>query len=513
MSEDTAENMEEMLELSSNNHVPDLLRELCELREKGSFCDVVVEVQSRRYLAHKALLSSTCRYFRSLFLDVPCSSMGPFLVDFLTMRTFELVVNFIYKGQIRASRKEMRGLCYAAVDLGMDCLAEACKPFNLVEDIENDMENDDCGSIEQGTQAFTEDLHGNDGQKDRTDVPAMPAIEDKAVLVNCSVSKHINMNNPIPLEDGCDKIRNASTMVGEIKIEPLESEGAAGGDENIEEAYREFDNLNIKFDGKVERVKEDSYVAKPIGYHQLNEPYTQFTDDIPMGIPCQVCDEFIGESDDCVRGHARSVHLDVAAMSCRICGKKFRLLNNAEQHVVLHMGVTALHCHDCRKQFYSEERLILHRAQSCGKKLKAPWQGGRLARADPAATGVRAASSSLPSLPPAPAPPQSAAPLAPGNSVVWCRTCGEMVFKSMTALRSHARTHVDTSSLLCNVCGQQSTFISNLIKHALLHVGVFLYECETCGKRFLMRCRLIVHQRGCRGSRAGAQASAVANSY
>uniref|UniRef100_S4RJ16 C2H2-type domain-containing protein n=1 Tax=Petromyzon marinus TaxID=7757 RepID=S4RJ16_PETMA len=151
---------------------------------------------------------------------------------------------------------------------------------------------------------------------------------------------------------------------------------------------------------------------------------------------CQVCDEFIGESDDCVRGHARSVHLDVAAMSCRICGKKFRLLNNAEQHVVLHMGVTALHCHDCRKQFYSEERLILHRAQSCG------------------------------------------------NSVVWCRTCGEMVFKSMTALRSHARTHVDTSSLLCNVCGQQSTFISNLIKHALLHVGVFLYECETCGKRF-----------------------------
>ncbi|XP_032824083.1 uncharacterized protein LOC116950447 isoform X1 [Petromyzon marinus] len=488
---------EETFQLASNKQLSDLLRELCELRERGSFCDVVVEVQSCRYLAHKAVLSSTCRYFRSLFLSAPCSSMGPFVVDFLSIRTFELIVDFIYKGRIRASRDEMRGLYCAALDLGLECLEEACRPFKSETDDWGD--GSAGGESDEGSDvrmSVVEMQRAEETQEAPTAAVDLSGRQACATVTATATIKHRMWNRElevaacrsVPRDQGGDAADASTPLLLDVKEEPFSA--SENGDDDCNGDYNGASAETPPPGGDSTAPPAGNGTAPP--YAILGGSGAGFGEELQ----CQACGEFVGENDTSLREHARAVHLDRATLSCRVCGKKFSLLSNAMQHVVVHTGIAVLQCHDCRRQFVSETRLNLHREHHCKKLKQLLARGGGEAGGPPG----RAKS--------AWAADEAAA--AAAGEVVACRTCGISVLKTMAALREHARLHVDTVSLVCGVCGLQSTFLSNLIKHALLHVGVFLFMCDACGKRFPVRCRLHEHQKsGCRALNASATTSSL----
>ncbi|XP_078467454.1 uncharacterized protein LOC144730664 isoform X2 [Lampetra planeri] len=361
---------EETFQLASNKQLSDLLRELCELRERGSFCDVVVEVQSCRYLAHKAVLSSTCRYFRSLFLSAPCSSMGPFVVDFLSIRTFELIVDFIYKGHIRASRDEMRGLYCAALDLGLECLEEACRPFKSETDDWGD--GSPSGESDEGSDvrmSVVEMQRAEETQEAPTAAVDLSGRQACATVTATATIKHRMWNRElqvaacrsVPRDLGGDAADASTPLLLDVKEEPFSA--SENGDDDCNGDYNGASAETPPPGGDSAAPPAGNGTAPP--YAILGGSGAGFGEELQ----CQACGEFVGENDTSLREHARAVHLDRATLSCRVCGKKFSLLSNAMQHVVVHTGIAVLQCHDCRRQFVSETRLNLHREHHC-KKLK-----------------------------------------------------------------------------------------------------------------------------------------------
>uniref|UniRef100_S4R7M7 Zinc finger and BTB domain containing 39 n=1 Tax=Petromyzon marinus TaxID=7757 RepID=S4R7M7_PETMA len=528
---------DEQISLSTGKQLSDLLRELSALWLRGSFCDAVVEVQSRRYLAHKAVLSSTCTYFRGIFLDTPCSNMGPFVVDFLTEKTFDQVLDFVYKGNVSVGREDLRELLKAAQSLGIECLEEVCRVFvtDDVEDCFPDKDTDatyisesgqydcveqhelehDLGSTVAGIAFITsnnETLLPHEGggafKKRRSSLlssdhhnshlcepprlgmtDTLPPFRNKECIVICpiiirlnrevvtsKITKTIYVKTEPNEEPPCKVARTESTRANASQVSGL---AVADGRSQETGGFRVTDIAALDgcsredLDGCAEPGASDLLAGQSAAGAPQHE--IGVAQIAAEHVQCQVCGDTMDENISSLREHA-AIHVDRETLKCRVCGRGFTTFNNAVQHVYKHCGVTVLACHDCGKTFLSLTRLTLHYLNHCRKKRPPPPL--------PSVPFVRP----LEYRPPDDSGEHHASSYAP------CQICGLPVHQKMAYLRSHARSHVDLEHLLCMVCGLKLTCSSNLIKHALLHVGVFLFACPICEKRFAMQCLLQQHQ-------------------
>uniref|UniRef100_S4RW85 Zinc finger and BTB domain containing 1 n=1 Tax=Petromyzon marinus TaxID=7757 RepID=S4RW85_PETMA len=491
----------EELSLVNDNHLPDLLRELCELREKGSFCDVVVEVQSRRYLAHKAVLSSTCRYFRSLFLDVPCSSMGPFVIDFLTIKLFHQILEFVYKGHIKADKVEIRDLYKAAKDLGLDCLEEICQrtvPLEYLEEC-SDSESEISQSLSDAGAQMSPSADGcvEDGgaisAEIHNDVDGGGKTNAKHKAENCvtknkgeksrqsndarsSDSVHSQPCNGNKLQKSVKAGKNSEQ---EFCISNVESMSRRAGERAVAEAppdkhdsAQRRGDLNYTTVGicevKMEPLDEEAFILPSrkesclshVGL-KANDNENEMVQSSDVGaadsfVLCQVCGEFVQEMG--LKDHA-AVHLDLATMECKVCGVAFGSFGEAVEHVLLHTGITASPCEGCGEVFLSKDSLSLH-VRDCGKgEPKDHLDDFQMDESEGLDGG----------------PPER----------VFCQVCGVSLPRKFLAVRKHAKCHVDSEKRECRVCGRKCNYLSNVIKHTLIHIGVCLFTCDICGKKFL----------------------------
>uniref|UniRef100_A0A8C4NKJ2 Uncharacterized protein n=1 Tax=Eptatretus burgeri TaxID=7764 RepID=A0A8C4NKJ2_EPTBU len=506
-----ANGMEETFSLRNTKIMPDLLQELCELRLTGSFCDVVVEVQSRRYLAHKAVLSSTCRYFRSMLFSVPCSSLGPLVVDFLSVPAFERVLDFLYRGEAQAGRRDVRELHQAARSLGLDALEQACFPLlELVagDEVEEgptttspyDPETSEHslseiaqlvrrGKMVAGTAVQTEgaspdDDHGGEVTACHIEAEAVGQGEcdNSSPHTGCQFSgssRRVEESCYNGAGDVCQlETHDASMKVATVKTEQeddytcrfsasatVTNSASAGATTGQNATFTSTDpGYNVI-------GAEGKYMAGG-GYNRMaTELASSVAPCVESGttgsfVHCQVCGEPLVETESSLREHAVQ-HVNRETLECRVCGRKFSLFNRAVEHVLSHAGVNIVSCADCGKKLLSHTRLNLH-LKSC-----------KMRRA------------SLASAPPW-------AVTAVGNVAAGCmpcQVCGAAVVKKMSLVRKHARMHVDMNKLTCEVCGLHTSSSGNLVKHTLLHIGVFLFECDICGKGFPFQSLLQQHQK------------------
>uniref|UniRef100_A0A8C4N4Y4 Uncharacterized protein n=1 Tax=Eptatretus burgeri TaxID=7764 RepID=A0A8C4N4Y4_EPTBU len=403
----------------------DLLQELYELRITGSFCDVVVEVQSRRYLAHKAVLSSTCHYFRSLFLAEPCSTLGPFVLDFISVETFEQVLDFIYRGQLSVPRADLSRLRAAAIALGLHCLQEACGP---AED-----DSDLWGAPEGAMDTCDDDSSRKDGNS--------PAREP--VFPDCS-----------GYEEGAEGNGNHSPLETSCNDPPLVPEQIVNNEES-NTVLPPADLCNTEpVHIKTESCEESDKNQETPSESYMMPSFSSTPESVLIGSEGRyVC------------------HKDVTWRTYAHCkpeiGSTVSGAPPSPRRSCLNPSTTLL-----------PQSLVLSQSHLLDRPISRPW---RVHEVHSRQDGKGESGSSA--------------------DTVSCRVCGEAILQTMTALREHARSHVDIQALVCQVCHLHSTLLSNLVKHALLHVGVFLFSCDGCGKRFPVKCRLQEHQRGgCRAS-------------
>ncbi|XP_078727618.1 zinc finger and BTB domain-containing protein 39-like [Lampetra fluviatilis] len=488
---------DEQISLSTGKQLSDLLRELSALWLRGSFCDAVVEVQSRRYLAHKAVLSSTCTYFRGIFLDTPCSNMGPFVVDFLTEKTFDQVLDFVYKGNVSVGREDLRELLKAAQNLGIECLEEVCRVFVMddVEDCFPDKDTDatyisesgqyDCVEEGDDTPGCSYNSFGQcNGEDSKSPPPAKQAAQSSSEedLPQFAALDKESASNTEPFPDLC--------LVKTEMPDGGQQCSFALSDENTPQSELQLDDQSLEIlqsgqsSNNFLRAMEKTLNMIPLAGSTQQQQQQQC--DLLNGnaapttaalvsngqLRCQACGEHVEESVSCLREHSCG-HLDMETLACRVCGAMFSHISVAVEHTLAHTGVALSACKHCGKKFLSEKSLALHYKSHC-RRRRPQIKGGRLSwHPDPDA--------------------QESTESAP------CQVCGVAVQKKMAALWNHARLHVDSELLSCRVCGLQSTR-RNLVKHGLIHLGVFLFTCDACRKRFLFRNQLLRHQKErCRG--------------
>jgi hypothetical protein len=90
------------------NHAEALLGRVNDLRKVDAFADVLIYCEDRMVRAHKVILASSSAYwdavFRRLPLDVATSRYPLVVLPDTPVAVLELVLEFIYLGQVRSCR-------------------------------------------------------------------------------------------------------------------------------------------------------------------------------------------------------------------------------------------------------------------------------------------------------------------------------------------------------------------------------------------------------------------------
>nr|XP_032819172.1 zinc finger and BTB domain-containing protein 39-like [Petromyzon marinus] len=532
--------------LRSASALPSVTHRLSAMRHTGSFCDAVVEVQSRRYLAHKAVLSSNSPYFASLFCRAPCSNLGPFALDFLSVATFELVLDFVYKGAARARAHELRPLHDAARTLGIAPLEELCRPLltderttpigNASSSAAFDYDGRPCGgggveanlrsSPELVSEGLAPDLFGRGFLEDGTgalwrnrfaemeggSVAGVPggghkpddgldasSVDDESGIHSASRG----MEDKRCSESDSGRAENTGTeqlFLCQVKTEPNEEPPC-----------------------KVARTESTRANASQVSGLAVADGRTQETGgfrvtDIAALDGCSredldgcaepgASDLLAGQSAAGAPQHEIGV-AQIAAehVQCQVCGDTMdENISSLREHAAIHVDRETLKCRVCGRGFTTFNNAVQHVYKHCGVTVLACHDCGKTFLSLTRLTlhylnhcRKKRPPPPLPSVPfvrPLEYRPPDDSGEHHASSYAPCQICGLPVHQKMAYLRSHARSHVDLEHLLCMVCGLKLTCSSNLIKHALLHVGVFLFACPICEKRFAMQCLLQQHQK------------------
>nr|XP_032830858.1 zinc finger and BTB domain-containing protein 21 [Petromyzon marinus]XP_032830859.1 zinc finger and BTB domain-containing protein 21 [Petromyzon marinus]XP_032830860.1 zinc finger and BTB domain-containing protein 21 [Petromyzon marinus] len=377
-----AENAEDDVNLLSTKQLSTLLQELWELRERGSFCDVVVEVQSRRYLAHKAVLSSTSGYFRSLFLGAPCSSMGPFVVDFVSMGTFEQVLGYVYRGDVTVSRADVRPLRRAARKLELRCLVEACEPYVGCggEDDDNDV---DVPAFHGGKNKGNCDFNGRDNDSFDIENDFSDAATDAAAAAGWNREKERRAEEERDAGDAGGGASPAHAIKREplwdLPVEghawPVKVEVPDGQSDCLHADARTGDAPVVSGgpDGRWHRVPQEAALGPepaavaPSSERALLEKCHRRIRGAGV-TPCGAAPERVrrgacGEPMDAgvplARERSRS-RLDLERLECHLCGARFAYVSEAVEHALVHMGVPVTACAHCGRRFASERPVGVH---------------------------------------------------------------------------------------------------------------------------------------------------------
>ncbi|XP_067085364.1 kelch-like protein 24a [Osmerus mordax] len=111
-------------------HAEHILQVLNSYRKSGTFTDVVLQVEGGEFPCHRATLSASSLYFRSMF-------QGPFLessqavvhMQGITAVTMETLINFMYEGKAVLCEENVMTVYQAADLLNVDVLRRACVVF------------------------------------------------------------------------------------------------------------------------------------------------------------------------------------------------------------------------------------------------------------------------------------------------------------------------------------------------------------------------------------------------
>ncbi|XP_078734613.1 uncharacterized protein LOC144948837 [Lampetra fluviatilis] len=538
--------------LSTNKQLSDLLQELCELRERGSFCDVVVEVQSCRYLAHKAVLSSTSGYFRSLFLGAPCSNMGPFVVDCVGANAFELALDFVYKGTVTVgSLADLGELHRSAQKLGIVGLEEACSPFLPVlpacpEDASPAANADELNIVEVARVSTVSVFQyggggddGDDGDDDGDDgggggsVHAPQTKCSPAPRFGAGLARGIGGSGAFVEWPLAREPFGVAARAGE----PAQPRFAAGQERRPHGfprgAFRggtgaAFGELVPAADYriKVESPDEELYEGagdprdglsfpkqeldlatavleegkQPLSFLRMAASPSQSRFAAGGGVQDDEEEEDEEyDDDDAAAAAAAAEEAACAIVRCRACGEAVEESVSAlREHSCGHLDMERLACRVCGLRFGNisdaVEHALLHTGvallacKHCGHKFLSPEKLSAHARGQCKKRKYKGIGTRLSNVRQLKWQRQA----VPAERAT-CGACGAAVAGCMSDLRDHGLVHLDVENQRCRLCGYVSLYKSNLVKHSLVHIGVYLYSCPTCRKSFLFKYEMDRH--------------------
>uniref|UniRef100_A0A087YNW0 Zinc finger and BTB domain containing 39 n=1 Tax=Poecilia formosa TaxID=48698 RepID=A0A087YNW0_POEFO len=491
------------IQLKGPSHAATLLAELNRCRLIRQYCDVFLQVGSRTFAAHRAVLACAGTYFHNLFSRAPTTTSPAFSLEFVSPANFEKVLTFVYTGEILIDLIDVGVLYELAERLGVGELVRACHAtfpdLQVSAKAGRDRELPlDSGLVSGGvtsdpslcsSAASCSSLSSSVGQSAAptpaaapsplfqsqkyrvtdqmvNNMPSRPALQLKTEQ---SCDDCVTRCNPAP-SDLCSLPDSSAQLGPEAPTSssgepPARLQGATvtskQGDcvlmfEEVEarESKGEMEEEEWRqLTGEIIELSDDeTYMEEEDEEEDLVCVENGARDEVSRNqLSCKACSVLLPADPVAVKRHAES-HLTELGL-CRLCGASFPDRAAAVAHSLSHVSVQLFSCEMCRQEFCSQSKLLRHHHQT-------------------------AATYSI---------PQGALMSSGQGSELKCAVCTKTLGKDFQALRDHLLSHVCLQTLTCGVCHLPQLSLCSLLWHALAHLSLPVFTCPHCACCFVER--------------------------
>ncbi|XP_037540586.1 telomere zinc finger-associated protein [Nematolebias whitei] len=505
-----------------NSHAQRVLSCLNQQRAVGKFCDAVLNLGNGfLYLAHRNILSCF-----SELSELSSTSGAPhteFFLQSCPSDGLELVLNFIYTGELRLEEDNLQKVQQAAASL---CVPEAlalCQQF-LHSSVELPPAKTKRGGSRKAPSM---------GIKEENLLPAPAGESAEAAVAPTTTRSGRVVKGPKWLttaeESSTSDCRRmvlnpeerqtteehlvAEQLAADSQVAELQMDTQYCGLSPItgdEEENEEDDEAAVNLDTDDEYLpagehsstgtpastepKAQSNAAEnvsnkdsgqcPICYKSFKSKYylkvhnRRHTGERPFG--CLKCGKRYFRKDNLMFHQSRDC---TQVLTCSICPSKFNTKEELRVHGVTHTGEMPHKCSTCSEQFMYKRNLTMHMMKAHGHPK--PHACPQCPKTFLTRTELRVHESTK----------------HRGEKPFVCEECGHRA-SSRNGLMMHIKAiHRNERPFVCSICGHAFSQKNNLNLHLRVHNDERPYQCHLCGKTFRTQATVDRHSRTHTGER------------
>nr|XP_015803649.2 GDNF-inducible zinc finger protein 1 [Nothobranchius furzeri] len=477
------------LQLASDSHHNSILTSLHQLRTKGQFCDVTVEVDYegdvQEFQAHQVMLAASSGYFKNILLS-PDAIRDKLSLSTIKVSDFSKFLDFVYTGKVEMDRSNIGDIQVVAQLLDCESLSEICGKA-LGAGVAQNTQTTKCVPKDRSAdEACADEQNEKTKQKKRTQSSPLqlqnaPQSSEKEKVP----TKRMKVKNILKKKKRGKKLKLkvAGRKVLQRRLYYSSNENLHGenrGNDSVAEENRNEDEAQSdKEKGEVDDP-DASLMESPSNLHDWD-----CEEDVPS-IDSHESLFTLGEGEEIKGQSQEKLHkASKAQFQCNKCQRTFHYEKSYLKHISMYHGVKAdfvYRCETCQQTFANRSNLKIHEkhvhsnerlfeCSQCDKTFKRKKDVVRHTK-------------------------------QVHERVMrhLCLSCGKAL-SSKAALSLHERTHTGTKPYECTECKARFTQNSALKMHRRTHTGEKPYACDECDARFTQKHMLAYHKRSHTGEK------------